>query len=202
MLQLDHIMYAVPELESGRRDIARITGVQPVYGGPHPGRGTHNALLSLGHAQYLEIIAPDPAQRDTTSDLNGFDAPRIKTWAVATDDFSDVQRICDRHGLGYNEQVMSRHTPAGPTLNWELLFVTGHGFGELFPFFIDWLESPHPAATSLQGGSLESFSIATHEADRYSELIAAFGIGGIVVTSGPDRLSAKLRGVAGTVSDI
>lgn len=192
MMQLDHIMYAVPNLDEGVADIAARTGVQPAYGGPHPGRGTHNALLSLGDSRYLEIIAADPAQADVVSDLDGLDAPRIKTWAVATDAFGQVQRVCDARGLTCSRVAMSRNTPAGPTLNWELLFVSGHQFGELFPFFIDWLESPHPAATTLRGGSLQSFCVEVPDPAAFEALLAAFHIDGVQVVSGHGRLHAEI----------
>lgn len=189
MLQLDHFRYTVPNLDAGMHDIVGKLGAQPEYGGR---LGTHNALLSLGASQYLEIIAPDPAQSGTAGDLEGFSEAAITGWVVQTDDFAAVEKTCSELGLACRKVAMSRNTPAGPTLNWELLFVSGHGFDDLFPVFVDWLESPHPAATTLQGGTLASFIVETRRLTEYRDLIAAFGIEGIVVTEGPDRLRAEL----------
>jgi glyoxalase-like protein len=60
--KIDHIVYATPDLDQGIREIEDKLGVKATLGGQHPGRGTRNALISLGPSTYLEIFAPDPGQ--------------------------------------------------------------------------------------------------------------------------------------------
>lgn len=58
--QLDHLVVGVADLEAASAAFEASTGVKPVFGGEHPGRGTHNALASLGGGLYLELIAVKP----------------------------------------------------------------------------------------------------------------------------------------------
>ena len=57
-MQIDHVILAVTDLEAGMREFEELTGVEPVYGGRHPGRDTHNAIVPLTSGMYVEILAP------------------------------------------------------------------------------------------------------------------------------------------------
>src|SRR5271156_6246426 len=81
---LDHILLGCSNLDSGIAFVEKNTGVRAAFGGVHPGRGTRNALLSLGEKHYLEIIAPDPEQPNAPDHygLQKLTEPRLVAWAA------------------------------------------------------------------------------------------------------------------------
>ena len=66
---LDHIVLASSNIESTVSEFHQLTGILPIFGGSHVGRGTCNYLTSLGTNSYLEIVGEDPNQIDTVTQM-------------------------------------------------------------------------------------------------------------------------------------
>ena len=136
---IDHLLLGVPVLEDGIAWVAEKTGVQAVPGGRHPGLGTHNALLSLGQQQYLEIIAPDPTQISLAPQfafLQFATTPRLLTWAARTNDI--VALAARAHAANFEldgPRDGARARPDGTRLKWKTLFIKSE-LSLLMPFFI------------------------------------------------------------------
>ena len=198
MTQLDHIMYACPDLQTGIDEIYALTGVMPAMGGSHPGVGTRNALLSLDNHQYLEIIAPDPEQdlTGTTGQLLlDHGGTGIRSWAIACDSLTNVATLAAARNIATRDIIdMSRTTPDGIKLAWQLLFLTDPHM----PFFIDWLKSPHPALATPTGCQLKSFHISATAAETYSNLLTDLALS-IAVTAGANAFTAELKTPKGIV---
>ena len=154
---LDHLVYATSDLEATCRDLEVRLGVRASAGGQHPGRGTHNALISIGPRAYLEIIGPDPLQPEIRPVWFGIDqltAPKLITWAVRIDNLETfVKEISPNTNVGVMRSG-SRKTPEGTTLSWQLTepqLVQGIG---LVPFLIEWNSRQHPADSAITGPRL------------------------------------------------
>lgn len=179
MAELDHILWAAPDLDQGARDFAALTGVEAVKGGSHPGFGTRNFLSSFGGGHYFEIISPDPEQ-SLAGNRGGVIAalphPGLITFALRASDLEGVKRAAESVGVKAQEPIhMTRRRPDGVQLEWAILNLSDATLGEWVPFLIDWKNSPHPADTTPGGCRLMSFTALHPQSDRLAEVYRAIG---------------------------
>ncbi|MEM6460870.1 MAG: VOC family protein [Pseudomonadota bacterium] len=177
--ELDHLLWAAPDLQAGTDTFDALTGVRPVMGGSHPGFGTRNSLLSLSPTTYLEVIAPDPDQ-----DLNGtmggelaaLTAPKLWLFALSTRELGRVAEAARSVGLTVADPVeMSRTKPDGVRLDWSIMPLADDRWPGKLPFFIDWQGSLHPANTTPGGVTLDAFMTIDPNPDALREVYAAIG---------------------------
>lgn len=206
MAELDHLMWGASDLATGMAEVRSLFGVEPILGGVHAGLGTHNALLSLSPAAdvYLEIIAPVPGQSvaGLAAGLRNLDECALVTWAARSHDLASVAANAAQLGLTARGPLSTtRQTPGGDKLTWELLFLTGHGFGNQVPFFIDWLGSPHPAQTSPLGGESVALTLVSPQPDELRQLLATLDLQ-VVVIPGASAIQARVKTSAATAEDV
>jgi hypothetical protein len=191
---IDHLAYACPDLEATCRWIAETTGVVPIMGGQHPGGGTRNALVSLGAPTYLELIGPDPEQpapsRPRPFGLDSLRSPSLRAWAAAPGDINQAVVDAGLSGHVLDGPVAGRRrTPAGTELSWTMALppepvVPASSEPSLdpeaavFPFLIDWQQSPHPAVTSPSGLVLQRLLLLTPGVALLRDLLDTLGLEG------------------------
>ena len=202
--RIDHLVYAVPDLDAGVADLERRLGVRAAPGGQHPGRGTRNALIALGPDSYLEILAPDPAQPVPSGGrwfgVDPAARARLAGWAAKGADLTRVVGSAIARGVPLGAvSAGSRARPDGVVLRWTLTDPGVSTAVSLVPFFIDWADSPHPAATAPRGPVLVALRAEHPRPERAREPLAALGID-LPVALGPGpALVASLRTVSGLV---
>lgn len=156
---VDHLVYATPDLQLGIETIEELFGVRATPGGQHPGRGTRNALISLGSRVYLEIIGPDPAQpapaQPRPFGIDDLKDPRLVTWVAKGENLESFAKEAAHAGVKLGEVIDgSRQRADGVVLSWRFTDPRTVAFDGLVPFFIDWGKTPHPAGTATPGLSL------------------------------------------------
>lgn len=186
---VDHLVYATPDLRVGIDRIEKLLGVRASPGGQHPGRGTRNALLSLGAGSYLEIIGPDPDQpapaQPRPFGIDDLREPRLVTWAAKAKGFEQLARNARRAGVQLGEVIAgSRQRTDGVLLSWRYTDPRTVVEDGVVPFFIDWGTTPHPSVTAAPGASLVTLRAEHPDAQRVQRALSQLGID-LVVQRGP-----------------
>jgi len=199
----DHMLLGCGDLDKGIEFVERHLGVRAAFGGVHPGRGSRNALLSLGERRYLEIIAPDP-QQPRSSDvrqLYKIDSPRLIEWAAHVDDIEAVVQRLTAAGIAFEPvRAGARQRPSGQTLRWKALALKDNA-GGLLPFFIEWSkDATHPASDSPKGCRIDRFSLANPNPDQVRARAAKLNLDVEADHAPQAALHAKLTGPKGILS--
>ncbi len=203
-IRIDHVILGAADLDAAMAEMERLTGVRAVLGGVHPGRGTRNALMSLGDGTYLEILAPDPAQAVDNEEIRGLRTltrPTPVGWAASADDEPALRSTLAAANIAASKSVRgSRAKPDGSMLRWVTF-----GYAELdnllAPFFIIWADRAlHPSRTSPGGCRLTGLTIESPQAAAMSPAVAPLGLD-VRVNAGPqDSMRVSLSCPNGEVS--
>lgn len=174
---VDHIILGIDTLERGMRLLRERTGITPVIGGVHPGRGTQNALMSLGRGVYLELIAPNFADTAAAPRVAFFSQFKTLTpfgWAMAATNADSLAARAAARGLAAaNVSGGSRARPDGRMLSWRTTVPWPRPFGSYVPFFIEWsATSPHPSTESPAGCTLAAVRMTSPAPDSLRALLA------------------------------
>jgi catechol 2,3-dioxygenase-like lactoylglutathione lyase family enzyme len=194
---LDHILLGCNDLDRGIDFVEQHTGVRAAFGGVHPGRGTRNALLSLGERRYLEIIAPDPAQPDATDSLflylKKLSEPRLVGWAAHPGDLGSFAKKLRDAGVAFEGPTPgSRKRPDGRVLEWQTLTLRDNA-SWLLPFFIEWsADSVHPSKDAPSGCRLVRFGAVSPDPNELGRTFHRIGVDLAVAHGEKPQLCARI----------
>jgi hypothetical protein len=212
---LDHILLGCHDLQRGIDFVEQHTGVRAAFGGVHPGRGTQNALLSLGVRRYLEIIAPDPQQTASPSELpaklKNLSDPRLVGWAAHPGDLQVLAADLAKAGIAAEGPTPgSRKRPDGSVLRWKTLNLKDDANG-LLPFFIEWVsgfvlsnpelqkspDSAHPSTDAPSGCQLLRFELLTPDPAALAKITATLKLAAPIAKGPSPQLHAVMSGPHG-----
>jgi hypothetical protein len=206
---IDHLVYASNDLGSASAHVARVLGATPEPGGSHVGRGTHNDLLSLGGATYLEIMGPDPSQPNPDGPrpfgIDSLTGPALVAWCVRPGrPLGDIVAEARAAGIEFGDTAaMSRRRPDGVLLEWELSYPQLDGpLGRALPFMIDWGRSAHPSATLAPAARLVGLDVYTSDPGLLRSALDILGVADEVEVHRGDiaELRARIDRPQGEVS--
>lgn len=178
---LDHLVVRADTLEAGAAYVREALGVELEAGGTHERMGTHNLLLSLGDARYLEVIAINPAAL-TPSRPRWFglderpagEPPRLIAWVART---SDIRGLASTRAA----ELGPVHEMSRDNLSW-LLTIRPDGRqpgGGVAPALIEWPPGIHPASRLRRAGcSLEALEVYTPDPNQLTRLFQDLALEG------------------------
>ncbi|MEJ2539065.1 MAG: VOC family protein [Gemmatimonadota bacterium] len=182
-LELDHLLYATPDVDATVADLEARFGVSFGAGGRHPGWGTRNRILSLGDRRYLEVIGPDDEQTEVEGgpilEVDRLEEPRMAWWAVRP--FLMPLTCGEFQTVGFlpGSVVTGRRTREdGSELSWQITDPRVRLLGGVLPLVIDWEGAEHPGARS-SGVTLQRLRLEHPDHESLTPLFHEVGLPGI-----------------------
>ena len=150
---LDHVIFAVSDLDLAAQELLDGHGLASLPGGRHPAWGTANRVVPMGgsYLELVEVVDPHVAAgssfgRWVAAAHRGDGGFRPLGWAVRTD---DLAAVCTKLGLSASDG--SRQTDDGRVMDWMLAGVEQAAAEPNLPFFIQWgAQTPLPGSTSVR----------------------------------------------------
>jgi hypothetical protein len=204
LAQIDHLVYATPDLDVGVNTIEKTLGIRATPGGQHPGMGTRNALVALGPTSYLEIIGPDPEQPTPAGrrrfGIDDLKAPRLIGWVAKSHELEAMSAKAAASGIPLGPVIPgSRKRPDGVVLSWRYTDPNTIAADRLVPYFIDWGTSPHPSSSAARGATLVQLRAEHPDAPRVQKMVDALGLHLRVEKGSAPALIATIDGPRGRV---
>jgi len=170
MLRLDHVVFAVPDLDEVAVRFRERFGLDSTEGGRHERWGTANRIVPLGD-QYLELVA---VVDEAAAARTGFGRGVLErasagggwfTLAVVAD---DLDAVATRLGLEIGSG--SRTRPDGEVLRWRSAGLDDPRREPWMPFFLAWdvPDEMHPGRARA-GHGVRAHGIAWVEAGGDAE---------------------------------
>ena len=211
-LNIDHVVIAAIDLEQGVRYVREQLGVDIPFGGEHPLMGTHNHLMQLGEAVFLEVIAVNPlGEQPLQPRWYGLDDPYVRAriveeptlvgWVVNTSSIDAVLAAASVQGRDFGKTVPVTRG----NLKWKFglpddgrLLAAG-----MLPYIIEWDSNTHPAALMADTGCrLVRLVIEHPHRDWLQQSLQGIGASGLVtvVDSDAPALSVTIDSPNGSVT--
>jgi hypothetical protein len=170
MMELDHVLIAVDDLEAAAKVVEKRFGLASVEGGRHHGLGTANRIVPLGET-YLELVGvvdrAEAAASGFGSWVGGGERPRLLGWCLRTDALDAVARR-----LGLTIADGSRARPDGTVLRWRMAGLERSAEEPSLPFFIEWgAGTPYPGRALAQSALIEQVRLQG-DPDRVEEWLS------------------------------
>jgi Glyoxalase-like domain len=204
LAQVDHLLYATPDLDLGIATIENLLGVRAAIGGQHLGFGTRNALIALGPSIYFEIIGPDPAQPKPAGPrrfgVDDLKEPKLIGWVSSATHLDALVVSARAQGIALGDALSgSRKRPDGTELTFGYTDPSAVIEHRLIPYFMDWGTSPHPATTSPQGARLVALRAEHPDPARIQRMLRVLSLDLPVTRGTQPMLIATIEGRKGRV---
>jgi catechol 2,3-dioxygenase-like lactoylglutathione lyase family enzyme len=146
VLRIDHVVFAVPDLDAAADRFRRDHGLDSALGGRHPGWGTANRIVPLGH-EYIELIAVEDEAVAAGTRFGQAVLERAQGgggWLAISVSTDDLDALAGR--LGLEVTAGARKRPDGTELRWRSAGLDDPRRESFMPFFITWKGPPdaHP----------------------------------------------------------